>query len=164
MPQLIKTNGVSPDTWQLLEADAAPNDAALVRDNTLLPLQSYLDLASELKERAVGVWLASDEDVYALQALIEQVPVVACRFASFMDGRGFSQARILREHLDYEGEIRACGYFIQDQLFYLHRCGFDAFVVEDDADIESMVESLRDFSDSYQAACDNPAPLFRRRA
>ena len=71
--------------------------------------------------------------------------------------------KVRSEDCDYQGELQAAGGYMQDQLFYLKRCGFDSYVVEDDADIESMLESLGDFSDSYQASSDEPRPLFRRR-
>ena len=50
------------------------------------------------------------------------------------------------------------------QRTYLQRCGFNAFEMADEAQLESALESLADFSESYQAAIDQPQPLFRRRA
>lgn len=159
MPRLVKLDSEISDDWSLIEIDAGlPTDLGKV----LLPLSTYLN-ASDLP-KGVGVWLDSAEDVNALAPYLENIPVIACRFVAFADGRSFSQARILREHLDYKGEIRAVGSYIQDQLFYLMRCGFSEFSVDDGADMSSLQESLKDFSESYQAACDLPEPLFRRRA
>jgi uncharacterized protein (DUF934 family) len=55
------------------------------------------------------------------------------------------------------------GDVLQDQLFYMKRCGFDAFALREDKDIQAALKSLNDFSDSYQAGVDQPLPLFRRR-
>ena len=55
------------------------------------------------------------------------------------------------------------GVELRDQLFYLHRCGFDAFALRADKDPYEALESLKDFSVTYQAATDEPLPLFRRR-
>ena len=45
----------------------------------------------------------------------------------------------------------------------MKRCGFDAYAVRADKDIEAALAGLKDFSESYQAAVDQPQPLFRRR-
>lgn len=159
MPKLVKLDSHSNDEWTVVsKEDALPESL----DNCLLPLDQYLSNGKGVSN--CGVWLASSEDVYALQEVINEIPVIACQFDAFADGRSFSQARILREHLEYKGHIRAIGNFIQDQFHYLLRCGFDEFSVEDSADIASLQESMKDFSDSYQAACDVSEPLFRRRA
>lgn len=159
MPKLVNLESSQADNWQLLELESEiPADT----NASLLPLESFLVNVEKLDQ--CGVWLSSADDIYALEPHLSKVSVVAFRFESFMDGRGFSQARILREHLDYKGQVRAIGQFIQDQLHYLLRCGFNEFSVADDADEDSLRESLADFSESYQAGCDVPAPLFRRRA
>ncbi|MCY1401507.1 hypothetical protein D3C76_530940 [compost metagenome] len=59
--------------------------------------------------------------------------------------------------------MRAIGDVLRDQLFYMHRCGFDAFAIRPDKDPHEALEGLKDFSVSYQAATDEPLPLFRRR-
>ena len=84
-------------------------------------------------------------------------------FPVFTDGRGFSYARELRER-GLRGELRAGGHFIRDQLTYLQRCGFNAFQMADEAELEAALASLADFSEHYQASIDQPLPLFRRRA
>ncbi|HCZ13184.1 MAG TPA: oxidoreductase, partial [Candidatus Accumulibacter sp.] len=73
-------------------------------------------------------------------------------FPKFTDGRSYSTARLLRERYRYTGEIRALGDVLQDQLFYMRRCGIDAFALRADKDIEQALAGLRTFSDSYQAA------------
>jgi uncharacterized protein (DUF934 family) len=52
---------------------------------------------------------------------------------------------------------------LRDQLFFMKRCGFDAFALREDRDPYEALESLKDFSETYQAATDQPEPLFRRR-
>ena len=84
-------------------------------------------------------------------------------FPVFTDGRGFSYGRQLRER-GFRGELRASGQFIQDQLTYLRRCGFNAFRMADETGLEAALGRLADFSESYQASADQPLPLFRRRA
>jgi uncharacterized protein (DUF934 family) len=85
------------------------------------------------------------------------------RFASFTDGRGYSLARMLRERYGYRGELRAIGDVLRDQIYYLSRCGFDAFALRADQKPEQALAALDDFSEAYQTSVDRPHPLFRRR-
>ena len=91
------------------------------------------------------------------------IAVIAINFPKFVDGRGYSIARILRDQLGYKGELRAIGDVLHDQLFYLKRCGFDSFAISEDTAAEAALSGLTDFSNSYQCAVDQPEPLFRRR-
>ncbi|MOA67076.1 hypothetical protein D3C78_1940870 [compost metagenome] len=70
---------------------------------------------------------------------------------------------MLRDRYKFTGELRAIGDVLRDQLFYMKRCGFDAFALRADKDPVEALESLKDFSVTYQAATDEPQPLFRRR-
>ena len=88
---------------------------------------------------------------------------VEVNFPSFTDGRGYSIARLLRERYAYQGELRAVGDVQRDHLFYLSRCGFDAFLLRDGQDAEESLCALHDFSEAYQASVERPEPLFRRR-
>jgi len=88
---------------------------------------------------------------------------VEVNFPSFTDGRGYSIARLLRERHGYRGELRAVGDVQRDQLFYLARCGFDAFLLRDGQDAGESIAALTDFSEAYQASVERPQPLLRRR-
>jgi hypothetical protein len=87
--------------------------------------------------------------------------VIGVNFPKFTDGRSYSSARLLRERYGYAGEIRAIGDVLQDQLFYMRRCGIDAYALRADKDIDKALAGLRVFSETYQAAADQPQPLFR---
>jgi uncharacterized protein (DUF934 family) len=88
---------------------------------------------------------------------------IEVNFPSLADGRGYSIARLLRERHGYAGELRAVGDVQRDQLFYLARCGFDAFLLRKDEDAEDALAAFEDFSEAYQASVERPQPLFRRR-
>ena len=79
------------------------------------------------------------------------------------DGRGYSIARLLRERYGFKGEIRAIGDVLQDQLFPMKRVGFNAYALPEGKNLDKALASLRVFSETYQAAVDQPQPLFRRR-
>jgi uncharacterized protein (DUF934 family) len=108
------------------------------------------------------VQLEADQPPTPLLEEIEDLALVAINFPALGDGRGFSYARELRER-GYKGELRAVGNFMRDQLYYLKRCGFDAFQMADDTQLEAALSSLDEFTEHYQAASDEPRPLFRRR-
>ena len=164
MPKLINSDGtVGEDNWHIIEA-GADIASALATGSAIIPLADFLSLSDEDAAKAsCGVWLGSADDVTALKDTCENLPVIAFHFDNFMDGRNFSSARVLHDHLDYQGDIRAVGSYIQDQLLYLSRCGFKSFEVSDDANVDSMINSLQIISESYQAGTDEPQPLFRRR-
>ncbi len=160
--QIIKDGKVIIDEWQLISSNDETD--ASIEPNTIIPL-SVFEARKELAGRDdIGVWINNDVDIHTVADSIIKLPVIAIDFPTFMDGRGFSLARLLRERYNYKGEIRATGYVIRDQLCYLKRCGFNAFSFNEDIDLESTVTSLNDLTEAYQTSVDRPAPLFRRRA
>ena len=167
MIKIIKNDQIVDDAWQVLKLaeGETPDSVALPDADTLLPLAVWLARKEEILSRNTpfGVWLDSNEDPQAIAADLAHFAVVGVNFPKFADGRGYSTARLLRERYRYHGELRAVGDVLQDQLFFMKRCGFDAYAVREDKDIEAALAGLRDFSETYQAAVDQPLPLFRRR-
>jgi len=164
MLKLNNAGEVLPNDWQVLSKDAAFDAEQLAEGKWLVPVKLYnANRAMFDGNTNISVWLDSDDEAAEVADVVDVLPVIGVNFPVFMDGRGFSIGRTIRERYKYSGELRAIGNFMQDQLFYLKRCGFDAFVVTDAANADSMAQSLRDFSDFYQAAVDQPTPLFRRR-
>ena len=163
MQKLTKTGVVETDNWPILSQDDELNIDALASESGLVHLSQFIAHASTLAGHDnIGVWITSDDDIEMLAPHCKNLPAVAIHFPVFADGRGFSQARLI-QRMGFKGELLAVGNFMQDQLFYLKRCGFDAFIVSDDADIASMRLSLNDFQHSYQASADEPKPIYRRR-
>jgi uncharacterized protein (DUF934 family) len=155
MPKLINRGQIADDQW--LPADAA---TAAPADKQILTLEQWL---SQPDKAGRAVQLEPGDGCEAVLPHIDTLPLIAINFTNFMDGRGFSYGRELRER-GYAGELRAVGHFIRDQLHYLSRCGFDSFQFADETNLEEAMVSLEDFSEHYQAATDQPEPLFRRRA
>ena len=173
MPRLIKNGQIVDDAWQtLVVADGqTAHSIALPAPSappTLLPLavwQARRDeiLARSAGGRPIGVWLDAGEDPEAIADDLGHFALVAINFPKFADGRGYSTARLLRERYGYRGELRAIGDVLRDQLFLMKRCGFDAYALRADKDASEALAGLTDFSETYQAAADQPQPLFRRR-
>jgi uncharacterized protein (DUF934 family) len=154
MPRLIKQGAIVEDQWLPLDPEGGP-----ASNQQILSLEQWLAL-DDKSGRAVQ--LEPGETPDPLFEHLAEIPLVAINFPLFMDGRGFSYARELRER-GYNGELRACGQFLRDQMTYLHRVGFDAFQMADESELEEALASLEDFSEYYQASIDQPLPLFRRR-
>ncbi len=167
MSRIIKNRQIVDDTWNVLKLveGETPESVALPSDNPIVPLAVWLARRDELlaRQRPVGVWLDSQEGPESIAGDIERFAVIAVNFPKFADGRGYSTARLLRERHGYTGELRAIGDVLQDLLYYMKRCGFDAYAVRADKDIAAALAGLDDFSESYQAAADQPQPLFLRR-
>ncbi len=149
--------------------------AALPRDNTgllpcapdvLVPLSLMRECTEQflaLKGRR-GVEVEPGDDPDTFSCHLAQLDLIVVNFPVFTDGRGHSLARMLRDQYGYRGELRAVGDVFQDTVHYLSRCGFNAFVARPGVTPEQILQGFQTFSESYQAAVDCPAPLFRRRA
>jgi len=110
----------------------------------------------------VGVKLASSDELDPLLADLASLQLIALEFPRFTDGRAYSKARLLRERHGFRGELRAVGNVLRDQLFYMARCGINAFELQPGKSIEGALEAFGEYSVTYQAAADDPRPLFRR--
>jgi uncharacterized protein (DUF934 family) len=162
-PVLFRITGEQAATAEEVAALDVPTGKVIV------PLLVWLARKDELTPRlnagALGVWLDSFESLEALAESIDNLnrfALIAVNFPRFVDGRGYSYGTLLRKRFAYQGELRAIGDVFKDQLFYLKRCGFDAFAVRADKNIEDALRGLNDFSETYQAAVDQPLPLYRR--
>lgn len=113
--------------------------------------------------RRVGVRLTADETPEALAYDLPRISVVALTFPKFRDGRAYSAARVLREALNFTGEVRAVGDVLQEQLYFMIRCGFDAFVPADGATVDQVEAAARRYRHVYQRAADGLEPAFVQR-
>jgi len=128
----------------------------------IVPLAVWVVHRDTLRARGrVGVWLSPADDPLALADDVGSLDVIAVDFPAFTDGRGYSSARLLRDRLGYEGELRAIGDVQRDQLYYLSQVGFDAFALAEGRDVDAALAGLRDFSDGYQGT-QARLPWFRR--
>lgn len=165
MPQLIKDRTIVEDGWQLVRPAADGTVTVPASGNVIVPLKTWQQDKAALQQRdgQVGVWLAADEEPEQLLADLATLPLVAVDFPVFTDGRGFTSARLLRERHGFAGEIRAIGDVFRDQLWYMSRCGINAFAIKEGKSIEDALQGLNDFTEAYQVSVERPRPLFLRR-
>ncbi len=78
--------------------------------------------------------------------------LIALDFPKFTDGRAYSQARLLRERLGYQGRAaRRRATCCATSLLFMQRCGFDGFVVGERAIEENWPAAFGEFDVFYQA-------------
>jgi uncharacterized protein (DUF934 family) len=165
---LIKHRKRATDNWQLLKELAVGEDGALPplpHGDVIVPLSAWRRARARLigREGQTGVWLRGEDEPGDIADDFAHLTVIAVEFSSFTDGRGYSIGRLLRQRYGWQGELRAIGDVQRDQLFYLMRCGFDAFSLREGEDVDVALTAFADFSERYQAGVDQPLPLFRRR-
>lgn len=166
MTRIIRDKHIVEDRWLTLR----PTDDGAYPEipdgvDIIVPLKLWLVRKAELRARngRVGVWLENHQEPELLAHDVATLPLIAVNFPQFADGRGYSIGRLLRERHGFKGELRAIGDVLRDQIFYLHRCGFNAFEVRADKNVEDALLAFKDFSDGYQVSVDQPIPLFKRR-
>jgi uncharacterized protein (DUF934 family) len=145
---------VADDPWVLIRE----LEAELPAGPLILPLTRWLQNPGQH-----AVWLGPDDEVESLKPWFEQLPLIALDFPSFRDGRGYSQAYLLRTRLGWAGELRAVGDVLRDQLSHMRQCGFDSFAVREDKSAEDALKGLAGMSVLYGRSVIEPRPLFRRR-
>ena len=126
-------------------------------DDAAVTVDSFLD-----QQDASAVRVEPGDDARALIPHLERLSLVEVNFPAFGDGRGYSSARILRE-AGYEGELRAVGDVLVDQVAYMRRCGFDAFEPDAALDEGDLETALNRWPEVYQPAADARQPIWAKR-
>jgi uncharacterized protein (DUF934 family) len=94
--------------------------------------------------------ITNDSNVQALSQEIASAEVIELNFPAFTDGRAFSQAVQLRKRLNFQGDIRATGDVLIDQLVQMQRSGFSSAVLREDQSLEHGTKLLSHYKDFYQ--------------
>jgi hypothetical protein len=104
------------------------------------------DILALAKNGQIGVWFATDDDILKHADVIEAGkkiwPLVAAHFPIFRDGRSFSTAALLRNRFAWQGEIRAIGDVLIDQLLQGARVGFDSFALRPDQKLDVALKQF----------------------
>jgi uncharacterized protein (DUF934 family) len=158
--EIIKDGHIVANDWRHLSDDEAlPEQAVTV---SLLRWKNERDrlLACSVP---LGLRLNSDDSLEEIADDLKYFSIIVLEFRQFTDGRSFSLARLLRERYGFNGELRARGDFLRDQMFFLSRVGVNAFEPNGSANAQELLPALQEFTVKYQAAVDVKEPLYRRR-
>lgn len=107
--------------------------------------------------------IPNTEDVESIAEIVGRFDAVILEFPDFKDGRAYSQARVLRERLKFQGEIRARGEVLRDQALFMARAGFDALEIGE-GDACEFRKSIGAYTVFYQPAADRALPAHALRA
>lgn len=158
MRQIIRRREIVADDWRYAdEPGSGPQ---------VLPLAELRALvaAGTAAAAGLGVSLQPTDEADQLAALLPRLALIVIDFPKSGEGRGFSQARMLRQRLAFRGELRARGALKRDQLFLLARCGFDAYDLDPSENLQESLAAFADFSVGYQTPDDWGMRLRTRRA
>lgn len=156
---IIINRKIQDNQWLHL-ADGDP----LVPGGITVSLGRWLEQRGCLEGRggSMGVRLAPGDGLEDLAPFVHELDLIALEFDSFAEGRGYSQAYLLRQRLGFAGEVRALGAR-RDHVMYMERCGVNAF---EPAPPETAADLLKGFDEitvRYQPSQDRIPLIFRRR-
>lgn len=145
--QIIKDRQIIDDNWSFVA-----DDAELKSGNISVSLARWLKDKHQLLKSGdkIGVRIGPADAVSDIGDDLTGIALIELDFPAFADGRMFSHAWLLRGRYHYQGEIRATGQFMPDQVFYLSRVGVNAFNLEKPDDLPAALSTLNDFTVNYQ--------------
>ena len=166
MTRVVVDGAERDDAWEHLAAADAPGSR-----NFTVGIDRWLGERHEILahvERTgalVGVRLGVDSDPASLADDVGRFALIVIEIPGSADGRFFSIAARVREHLRYRGELRVTGDVAPDQLSFMRRCGIDAFELGHDVDVEHFIRRYERFyqSSGVVTTGDNLIQRARRR-
>ncbi|TCR66660.1 DUF934 domain-containing protein [Bosea sp. BK604] len=161
---LLDKSGAKADVWTRSEGAAIDNISHALVAWEALPEA----LQQKSRDQRLGVIVPNNVSIAELKLVLRQLSLVAVSFPSFSDGRGFSLAKLIRNH-GFTGTLRASGPLIADQFAYAISCGFDEIELPDASagrqPVEQWLKAVAQISHGYQRGYgDNRNILDQRRA
>ena len=144
---IIKDKTIIEDSWSYYSGEGNVPDG-----DVIVPFKIWQK--TDLPGRRVGLRLEPGEHPDDIAGNLDNLALIAINFPTFNDGRGYSYARILRGRFGYKGEIRAVGEVMRDQMFYMQRCGFNAYEVKSGRSLKDALKAFNDFTVKYQISSD----------
>lgn len=134
------------DTFVVVE-----DDAPLPSGDVIVSRARWLAQTKALRQHPgrVGARFTADENPVDDGVALGGLDLIALEFPKFADGRPYTYARKLRRG-HYQGQLRAVGDVLHDQLRSMWRCGFDAFELAEGVDAEHALKAFGEFSVDYQ--------------
>ena len=151
------------DRWHTAGGEDGPQPHPPISAHSLLTMEQWHAVRETWPATvAVGVLLPNDTDIETLAADLPRLALVVLQFPKWVDGRAYSQARLLRARYRFAGEVRATGDVLVDMLPLLARTGFDAVQLRRDQKVHVAERALGFFAGHYQGDVAQPLPAFLR--
>lgn len=149
------------DLWRAAVGEFGPTPIPPLASHSLLTLEQWQAVCDSWPDHLpVGVTLSNTADVEELAEHLPRLALIALQFPKWVDGRAYSQARLLRSRYRFQGEVRATGEVLVDMMPLLARTGFDAVVLRADQSIDAAERALGFFAGHYQGDTHDNRPLF----
>lgn len=151
------------DPWHAAGGEDGPQPHPPARNFSLLTLEQWHAVREGWPAGLrTGLIVPNTVDIETLAPDLPRLALVALQFPRWVDGRAYSQARLLRVRLRYGGELRATGDVLVDMLPLLARTGFDTVQLRHDQRQDAAERALRFFAGHYQGDVAQPRPAFAR--
>jgi uncharacterized protein (DUF934 family) len=149
--------------WQHVVGEDGPMPHPDPAPNLLLSLEQWHAVGEHWPAGLrTGIELSNDFDIALLAADLPRLHLVVLQFPKWVDGRAYSQARLLRSRYRFGGEVRARGEVLVDMLPLLARTGFDAVQLRADQSQPAAERALSFFPAHYQGDVAATQPVFAR--
>lgn len=158
---LLKSGQIVADTWlNIVDDQDVPTNGDVV-----VSLERWLSESDDLRSRdgKIGLRLKNDQSPAQVVDDLDAFDIFVLDFPKYTDGRAYSSARLLRDRYGFPGEVRASGDVLIDQYGMMQRCGFNAYEVRDDEDVQAWQEAERRISSHYQPAADGISVIWEKR-
>jgi uncharacterized protein (DUF934 family) len=154
---LLRQRELVEDTWVTLGDQPPADDVALI-----VPFAKFKENADAFRARKgkLGIRLAPADKVEDLAPELPRLSLVAIEFTGPGEGRGYTQAKLLRARYKFAGEVRAVGHVKQDQVYLMARVGIDAFDLAPSEKPEEALATLERFKIAYTPG--SPLPSIKR--
>jgi len=161
MPRLLRRRELVEDDWVALGAapgEALPADDAAV----IVPFAKFRESPDTWRGRKgrLGIRLSPADKVEELAPELPRLSLVAIEFTGPGEGRGYTQAKLLRARYKFAGEVRAVGHVKQDLVYLMARVGIDAFELAPTEKPEEAIATLDRFKIAYTPGA--PLPSLKR--
>ncbi|MBA3582647.1 MAG: DUF934 domain-containing protein [Gammaproteobacteria bacterium] len=147
MSKIIRDRKIVNDNWVYVD-----DETALPAENSIITYARWQIQREQLIKHSqlLGIKIPNDVDVTSLQDDLAHFALIVLDFPLFRDGRAYSQAYLLRNRYGFNGEIRAGGNVLRDQLQFMERCGFNAFENDPSKNIADLIKGFDVFTVQYQ--------------
>ena len=120
----------------------------------LVSFQEWIENIEKLSKLSIGVIIAPSDDVSLIKDHLDSLELIVLDFNNFDDGRGYSQAYLLRKRWQFLGEVIGINAHL-DQLQFMIRSGVTSYVLLDSYIGLNEEDYANGFSICYQEAANN---------
>ena len=153
----------SQDPWHAAGGEDGPQPHPPVRAHSLLTLEQWHAVRQTWPATVpAGITLANTVDIETLAADLLRFGLVVLHFPKWVDGRAYTQARLLRARYRFRGDVRATGDVLVDMVPLLARTGFSQAQLRADQKLDVAQCALGFFAGHYQGDVLQPRPAFAR--